>query len=371
MDAASSSSLRIAGHALAMFAFDIGFQVDLDAAEPLVREATRARVVRGRRPAPIWFDYSPAPLRLVVEGSSIDVGGRLTEASAELLIYDFAAALLTYRLPLPATLEGLPALGADLYENTELEADAQERVARVMDVIRPAIDRPKLADAVEDYAVFAVTSWGEGVAPRSIYEAQRELLAAAIEAEQIALAEEQTRRSTDGVMAYSTTDLAVIDWNAAILFDAQPEDVISVLQHANIELLELRVLDHELDAILDNADETLAGLTKTRLWPAFVSSGMLRRFATVQTDAAVMFEGVNNAIKLLGNQYLARLYRLAASRLDLPAWQASVQRKLAATDSLYQKMSDSASTKRLEVLEWVIILLIAVSILLPLVPWYH
>ncbi|MBZ0173030.1 MAG: hypothetical protein K8E66_11655, partial [Phycisphaerales bacterium] len=192
-----------------------------------------------------------------------------------------------------------------------------------------------------------------------------------IEAEGTALSDEQARRSTDGVMSYSTTDLAVVDWNAAVLFDADPDDVISVLQHANIELLELRVLDQELDSMLDHADETLGVLTRSRLWPTFASSAMLRRSASAQTDAAVMFEGVNNAIKLLGNQYLARLYRLAALRLDLPSWQASVQRKLGAADSLYEKMSDSTSTKRLEVLEWVIIALIAVSIVLPFTPWYH
>ena len=83
-----------------------------------------------------------------------------------------------------------------------------------------------------------------------------------------------------------------------------------------------------------------------------------------------MFEGVNNAIKLLGNQYLARLYRLAAARLDLPSWQRSVQRKLDATESLYQKMSDAASTRRMETLEWVIIILIFLSMVLPFMPWY-
>lgn len=370
-DVPDPSLVSIAGYALAFFAFDIGFQVDLDAAEPLVREATRSRVVRTRRPAPKWFDYNPPPLRLVVEGESVDVGGRSTETAAEIVIYDFGAALVTYRLPLPETLAELPGLGLSLYEHTALEADARERVRRVVDEIRPSIERPKLSEAVEDYAVFAITSWTEGMESKTIYELHRRVIAATIEAETGELADEQIARCTDGVMSYSTIDLAVIDWNGAVLFDAEPDDVISVLQHANIELLELRVLDQELDAILDHADETLAALTKTRLWPTFASSGMLRRSASAQTDAAVMFEGVNNAIKLLGNQYLARLYRLAANRLDLPAWQASVQRKLDATESLYQKMSDSTSTKRLEVLEWVIIVLIAVSIVLPFTPWYH
>jgi len=363
-------SVPITGQALALFAFDIGFQVDLDAAEPLVREATRQRLVRARRTAPVWFDYSPPPLRLVMEGDAVAVDGRLAEATTELLVYDFGAALVTYRLPLPSLLDELPRLGMALYEHVELEADANARVARLLDSIRPAVERPRLSDAVEDYCIFAITSW-EGGAPAELLEAHRALLAQAIEAEPQTLSADQIRRATEATMTYAETDLAVLDWNAALLFDAAPEDVISVLQHANVELLELRVLDQELDAILDVADETLLALTRSRFWPAFASSKMLRRFASVQTDAAVMFEGVNNAIKLLGNQYLARLYRLAASRLDLPAWQASVQRKLEAADSLYQKMSDSTSTRRLEVLEVVIIVLITLSLLLPFAPWYH
>ena len=363
--------MRITGDALVFFAFDIGFQVDLDAAECLVREATRRRVVRSRRPAPVWFEYSSPPLRLEVEGPSIDVGGRPTVSAAELLVYDFGAGLLTYRVPLPESMDQLPELGMALFEHADLEADARERVRGVMDTIRPAIERPEMAADVEDYAVFAIASWGENADPRAVLDSHRAVLARAIEAEPAALSAEQASRSTDGVMSYSSVDLAVIDWNAAVLFDTEPEDVISVLQHANIELLELRVLDRELDAILGNADEMLAAVTRSRLWPAFASGGMLRRYASVRTDAAVMFEGVNNAIKLLGNQYLARLYRLAAVRLDLPAWQAGVQRKLDATDSLYQKMSDATSTRRLEVLEWVIIALIAVSIVLPFTSWYH
>ncbi|MEQ9616751.1 MAG: hypothetical protein RLN60_01810 [Phycisphaerales bacterium] len=363
--------LRIAGTAHAMFAFDIGFQVDLDAAERLVSESSRQRVLRGRRPAPVWFDYSPPPLRLTLEGSSVSVGAHETESSAEILVYDFGAALLTYRIALPETLDGLAAMSTELYDHAALEADARARVRSVIEVLGSSIERARLNEASEDYVAYAITSWSEGVSPREAFERSRMAFAKVIEAERVELSEEQALRSTEGVMSYATSDLAVIDWNASILFDAAPDDVISVLQHANIELLELRVLDQELDEILDHADETLAVLSHKMIWPGFSSGAMLARFASVQTDAAVMFEGVNNAIKLLGNQYLARLYRLAAERLDLGAWQESVRRKLDVTESLYGKMSDTTSTRRLETLEWVIIALIAVSIALPFTPWYH
>lgn len=370
-DPASMDAVRIAGEALALFAFDIGFQIDLDRSERLVGEATRRHAVRARRPAPEWFEYSPPPLRLVLEGTPIAVGGRRTEPGAELLIYDFGAALLTYRLLLPETLGELPGLGCDLYQHASLGKDARERVGRIIETIRPAIERPALALAEEDYAIFTIRRWDDRFTPGHILESRRELIARTIEAERIELAPEQVTASTEARISYTPSDLAVVGWNAAVLFDADPDDVIAVLGHANVELLELRILDQELDAILDQADHTLAALLRTRVWPGFTASRMLGRFASVQTDAAVMFEGVNNAIKLLGNQYMARLYRLAARRLDVPSWQSSVQRKLDATESLYQKMSDAASTRRLETLEWVIILLIAISIVLPFLPWYH
>ncbi len=359
---------RLEGDCFVLLAFDIGFQIDLEKASELARESTRKQVVRARRPAPVWFDYKPAPLRLVVEGESVEVDGRASEGSVEMLLYDFGAALLTYRFPLAERLEELPAQSGSLYEHAGLLTDGRARAARIMEVVHAAIERPELSEFVEDYVVFGVRAWSGDLPASEMARAEREVLARTIEGERGALSAEQAARSTLGTMSYAPGDAAVVGWNAAVLFDDAPEDVLAVLQHANVELLELRVLDQELDGILDHADETLSRIARRRVWPSFREDRMLRRFATVQTDAAVMFEGVNNAIKLLGNQYLAQLYRLTAERLDLPSWQGSIQRKLSATDSLYQKMSDAAGTRRMETLEWVIIILIAISILLVFVP---
>lgn len=80
---------------------------------------------------------------------------------------------------------------------------------------------------------------------------------------------------------------------------------------------------------------------------------------------AGLLEGVNNAIKLLGDQYLARLSRLASQRLHLPARDASALRKIDAAESIYQKIAGFQTTRRMEVLEIVIVALIFVSIVLP------
>jgi len=82
-------------------------------------------------------------------------------------------------------------------------------------------------------------------------------------------------------------------------------------------------------------------------------------------DSAVLFERVNNTLKLLGDQHLARVYRLASQRFHLSDWDGAILRKLETLDSVYGKMSDRAATWRMEALEWIIIILIAVSIAIP------
>jgi hypothetical protein len=79
----------------------------------------------------------------------------------------------------------------------------------------------------------------------------------------------------------------------------------------------------------------------------------------------VLFEGVDNALKLLGDQYLARLYRAAAGRFHLPDWAASLERNLRVLDGIYEKLASRAQSLRLEILELVIIVLIAVSTAIP------
>jgi hypothetical protein len=91
----------------------------------------------------------------------------------------------------------------------------------------------------------------------------------------------------------------------------------------------------------------------------------LRRIARLQIENAILFESVNNAIKMIGDQFLARVYRMAARRLHLDEWDASILRKLETLESIYEKLKDETTTRRMELLEWIIIALFLISIVLP------
>jgi len=74
--------------------------ITFSADERLIEQARQEARRKGKagRPAPVWFDYSSAPLRLVLDAAPVSVGQHRTESSVEMLIYDFGAALLTYRI---------------------------------------------------------------------------------------------------------------------------------------------------------------------------------------------------------------------------------------------------------------------------------
>ena len=122
-----------------------------------------------------------------------------------------------------------------------------------------------------------------------------------------------------------------------------------------------------LDRALDESYESLSRTPRLLSLPGSHEKDVTH-IAQLQVDSALLFERVTNTLKLLGDQYLARVYRLVSQRFHLEGWDASILRKLQTLESIYSKMSDRAGTRRMEVLEWIIIILIALSIILSLLP---
>jgi hypothetical protein len=112
----------------------------------------------------------------------------------------------------------------------------------------------------------------------------------------------------------------------------------------------------------------MSTLLQKSFWIPGSDRASLHDITQFQMDSALLFEGVNNALKLVGDQYLARVYHAASERFHLAEWDASILRKLQTLESLYDKLRDQAASHRMELLEWIIILLIAVSIVLPFFP---
>lgn len=368
----------VRGTCLALFAHDLALAVDLDHAERILApraESTEQReFIRHSRRGPSYVQFKPPPLRITSACEPFPIDEWKTAAQVDAVVYDFGAASITYTIPFECPLDALVGLSSSLYDHPVLTADARKRAQRVLDAITPAVRKPALSPFVEDYYLFhidpaSIVAPDAAPADLSAFIARHNAtLAQILRSEPGPLSPQQIDEALVSHTSYGPRDAAVIDWNAAILLDPDPQDAHLALEFANVELLEMRHLDDRLDAALEEAYQVLsrdaAPIPRSwRLRPFTRQfSSDLRRVSELQMESALLFEGVNNALKLLGDQYLARIYRLAAQRLHLPDWDASILRKLATLEGIYQRLSDRQTNRRMETLEWIIIALIAFEI---------
>ncbi len=372
-----------------MFAVDLGLAIDLDSAQRLlvqpggVVQRETLQEPSDLRRTPEYFEFRPSPLRVDQRGTPVQFApGFSTTGEVKITLFDFGAACISYRVRLGPTPDALLDLSISLYENLPLLADARIRALELLRVIGPSVRQAGLASVIEDYVVYHLRQ-ASGLGSSPLSGPQRDILTRVLRAERDPLSDQQIDDALSSSLSYTRHDQSIIDWNASIVINDPGDDVISVLEYANVELLEVRFMDDRLDEMLEASYEAVlkpehardskgnakpqAAKGKLSLLPRLGRRSDLQRLAAMQTDSALMFEDINNALKLLGDQYLARVYRLAAQRMHLPEWDASVLRKIHTLDGIYQKAADARSDYHMLALEWIIIVLIAMSIILPFV----
>jgi hypothetical protein len=352
------------GACFVIFAYDAARSINLELAERRVHEATQRQTMPHKRRAPSYFEYQPPPLRISQDTEPVLVSKFSARASVDLLLYDFGAVTVTYSFPIAGPFADLLQLSEELYDNEFLLSDSRLRVSQLLKVMGEAASQASVAPVVEDYVVFHIESFTQPFNASRFCSEQGRQIAQILRAERQILSDQEVDDAIAARISFGIEDLTIVDWNAALLVDREGEDVRAVLDFANVELLEMRYLDQRLDRALDEAYDTLSRPSLNLLRVFGYYSAALRRVAELQVDNAILFEGVNNTLKLLGDQYLARVYRLVNRRFHLDEWDASILRKLQTLESIYEKISDQAANRRMEILEWVIIILIAASIAL-------
>ena len=349
-----------------IFVFEVAQGIDLDQTERLLSGAERP-AFRHRGRATSLFQYRPAPLRISQEGARLTVGRWRTEAVVDLVLYDFGAASVAYHLPVEGDLDALRDASASLQQDRQLRDDARQRVEALLRSVGDAVTKPRVASFTEDYAIFGLRDAPQGTTVAEFCSRHAALIAQILRPDSGELSPEEIVNATELRISFGPTDLAIVDWDGAFVIDPDPEDVRAVLEFANVQLLEMRWLDMQMDDAIERSYQLLG--RRRGWWRAFwpsATSDDVHQVAELQLESAVLLERVSNALKVFGEEYLARIYRLAARRFQLGELDAMISRKLATIESIYQKLSDRAAHIRMEALEWVVIILIAFEIVLGL-----
>jgi hypothetical protein len=359
------------GNALVYYAFDVGAAIDLGKAEMyLATEARKVQSAEKKRQAK-YFEFTPPPIRIEEECPIVPVSSKFSTVSrVELLIFDFGSISVRFQIPIKGPVRDIIDLSVELYENVKLQEAAKGVVNRLTKKIRHLIDRPTIADRIEDYCIFHFSKTQQALSPHDLLKDHMMALTSLLRAEFDRPSDREVQEILSDRISYGSNDVTLMSWYAAVIYGENAEDIYRVLEFANLVLMELSFLDSRLDKSLDEFYDYFSTQHKeTSLFRFDLKSRkpQMRRITQLQIDSAISFERITNALKLMGDDFQARVYQLATKKMGLATWDASVTRKLQTIESIYQKISDSEGSRRMEMMELIIIILITLSILVPVI----
>jgi hypothetical protein len=340
-------------------AFDVARAISL----PACRSALNTEeVTAGRRPEwPHLFGLDERPLVWSSDPEVVSLAGLELTFHPRAIIYDFGSVSVALGCRLPGPLADWRHVAEVLRKPPELVPVARRVVSRLLELIGDAVDGPRPTDDIEQYTVFQL----DRVAATSLADWLRDdaaSIAQVLRGDGVTLADEEVAEATARRLSYSTNDAVVIDGSAALLVDDEFEDTLAVIDFANCERVSMRVLDEDLDHAIVEASRLLR--SRAWRWKRLISpwGRDVARLTQLTFDAAAEFEAIENAIKLTGDHYLARIYRLTIERFDLRAFREGIARKLSSLWSIQGVFLDQTSSRRSELLEWIIIGLITLEI---------
>ncbi len=347
-------------------AFDWGDEIHLERARQLVPAQTHALPRRKRTPSS--FSYRPAPLHFGINPAAVELAelGKVS-AAGRVTVFDFGAVSVARRVPFELPAEAMSRLAATLADPGTLIQAARTSLEPIYRQLLPAIQNPNWqAYLSEEYFVFQLRPGEPLPPPDQLVDVSRgkpaDWLASLVHLENSPLSTPEIGEALRLHIRYSPEDLFVPGWAAAVLIDRDCDETLEAVEFANLQLLEFRHIDNRLDENLAAAYRYIHPLTST--WMPFwrMHARPLRVLGELKVEANDLFERTGNVLKLVGDPYLARLYRLVSARFHLEAWEESIQRKLEVTEGVHQVLADQAGAFRMEFLEVLVVLLILVEL---------
>ncbi len=347
-------------------AFDWGDEIDLERAKLLVR-AEEHKLPRRRR-TPSSIAYRPSPLTIPLDELSLDLPAiGSVNVAAEATVFDFAGVSVDLSVPFSLPPERLVSFAGELAERDPLVHAARSGLQPLYCKLLPAIQQPLWSPLSEDYFVFLISPGPPLPPAEALLETKAGWLASLVRMEANPLSSEEISEAVRLHLSYSPDDLFVPDWAAAVLIDRDCDETLQTIEFVNLLLLEFRHLDERLDARLSAAYKLIHPLVRSWLPLWHTHHRSLRSLGELRVEANNMIERPVNVLKLVGDQYIARVYSLIAKRFHIEEWEQSIRHSLEVIEGVYSVISDQAASYRTEMLEIIVIFLILFEIVMAFV----
>lgn len=303
------------------------------------------------------------PLAFGLGEHILPLDGKQVKTEVLAKIRDFGVISLIFQIPIePGTdWHKLVEVAAEIEEGVEIDTQAEILLPNLLKEIAPALLKPTSSDLFEDYIIYFIEEFEDTISTKEIL-ANVNIPALLLAEHEVPLSEASKRAALENVHQYGEVDLAVVEWNAALVIEPSGgREIPDILEFAVSHLLEMRYYDDLLDTRLQALYDDIELKRRRRF--------LAPRFDLVYEDASARYiefsefiERVENSLKVVGDFYLATVYRAANRKFRLNDWQGSVTRKMSIMGQVSSLLQGEVNNKRSHSLEMIIILLIAYEI---------
>ena len=365
---------RYTGEAVYIYAFDIAYEMSRVPLATLLGQPVAQFIVdvTKRSPRQLFF-YRPQMVRLPLLERIGPTGPVRVHRTIKIL--PVGALSITVRVPFEVErLDDLIPYHDLKFSNGSLADEVRSVAEEAMRELRPHLVRPLDRPGDEEgYTVF----WIDGPLekgphkPKSsekwLTEHRREVAALLTQEQDVQrLSDQEVDESTGRYLSYYENDLVVVDWDAALVIDDPKnfEEVLHIMELANVQLAELEAYDRILDNVIERSYRDLG--EQRLLFHARKGARrrreILRELGEIRIDLARLSDELSNITKFFGDWHLARIYQNLSARFHLADWHHTIDEKLKTLDDLYQLLKQNQNNRWMIILEATIVLLFIIDL---------
>jgi hypothetical protein len=350
------------GQIFALYLFDVAEATNLSIASTLVGSSTRARL-EPKASAPAYLQYQQPPL--VLDGGSVDLPS-LEGFQVTFRVFDYGVISLRLSRPFTGSWADLSQTGQLFVENESLERQAEQACRALASRLGPSLTKARQTFLSEDYLVFALHELDRPHSADDLVLAHGDVIARLLRGESSALSSQERDEVLNHRISYLADDLAIPTWNSAFVYDTPSGTLaaMEIFEFANSQLLQFRYYDE----LLDDELEGIYSAMQQKHWYDWITgrhyARAARRVHALFIDVNELTDRTENALKIIGDVYAARLFSLAVARLGLERWKTNVSEKLKTLDDIYRFAVEQVSMSRGQFLELTVVAILVLELVL-------
>ena len=346
----------VKGSVLFFNLYDVAEEIKLDRVRELFGARPQERAFKNAAPEYVRFERAPVIESISVEGLSPQA------AHGQVKYYEYGVISVMFEVPITADWETILAMAAKWMSGSEFESAALRVAKEKVKNVETALVRSYPNWLNEDYFIFQFNDVPGAPSATEFLAKHRGDIARIVRGETAPLSIEEQNEITQSFISYYPTDLVVIGWNAAVIYDtpAGAQTAIQLLEYANSQLLEFRYYDEMLTREL----ASVYGFLKAPhgLFARWRRQKRANRLQSVTVEVTELVERVDNSIKFLSDMFSARLYRLAAAKVGVPDYKSLVNQKLHTAEELYRSLVEEFQASRGFLLELMVVIILVIEL---------